>query len=149
MDAGFRYGEMNAMHGKRNHRRKSPAPRLILSLLLAVAALLTAAASLPAWAHAIVVRASPQEGEAVTGPLSRVELWYDAPISPSMVALSVTDPAGQRIDRRDAAIDRANGAHVAVSVNAATPGEYTVRYRAISADGHIVSGSYRFKVIGQ
>jgi copper resistance protein C len=97
-------------------------------------------------AHAIVVRAKPQDGETVTSAPSKVELWYDAPISSAMAALSVTDAAGQRVDKHDTAID---GAHVTTSVEASAPGEYTVRYRALSADGHIVSGSLHFTIKGQ
>ena len=85
----------------------------------------------------------------MTRRLSKVELWYDAPISSAMAALSVTDAAGQRVDKHDAAIDRSNGAHVTTSIEAPGPGEYTVRYRAISADGHIVSGTYHFTIKGQ
>lgn len=117
--------------------------------LAVLAALSLAGACNEAFAHATVLRTNPQKGATVTGPLSKVEVWYNAPISPSLAALSVTDAAGQRIDRHDAAIDPANGAHVDVHVNPPAPGEYTVRYRAISSDGHIVSGSYRFTVKGE
>lgn len=118
-------------------------------LTLGGAAALAVASHGVAQSHAIVVRAKPQDGETVSAPVSRVELWYDAPISPAMAALSVTDAAGQRVDGHDAAIDRSDGAHVFTSVKTSNPGEYTVRYRAISADGHIVSGTYRFTIKGQ
>lgn len=118
-------------------------------LTLGVGAALAVASYGAAQSHAIVVRAKPQDGETVSAPVSRVELWYDAPISSAMAALSVTDAAGQRVDGHDAAIDRSDGAHVFTSVKAPSPGEYTVRYRAISADGHIVSGTYRFTIKGQ
>jgi copper resistance protein C len=131
------------MNRQRICLRSSVAKRMV-ALGVAAASLMAGCAS--ANAHAIVVRAKPQDGETVTSPPSKVELWYDAPISSAMAALSVTDPAGQRVDKHDAAID---GAHVATSVEATSPGEYTVRYRAISADGHIVSGALHFTVKGQ
>ena len=106
-------------------------------------------ASTLANAHAILVRSTPKDGEAVQSPVAKVEVWYDAPIGGAMAALSVTDASGARVDKRDAAIDRSDGAHVTTSVEAAKAGEYTVRYRAISADGHIVTGLYHFSVTGQ
>jgi methionine-rich copper-binding protein CopC len=117
-----------------------------IAVALGVAAAFHVADCASADAHAIVVRAKPQDGETVTSAPSKVELWYDAPISSAMAALSVTDAAGQRVDKHDAAID---GAHVTTSVEAASPGEYTIRYRAISADGHIVSGILHFTIKGQ
>ena len=59
---------------------------------------------------------------------------------------AVISPGGERVDKRDAAIDSADAAHVSVSVNPLTPGKYTVRYRALSADGHLVSGAWDFEV---
>jgi methionine-rich copper-binding protein CopC len=100
-------------------------------------------------AHAIVVRSNPKEGETVSAAIAKVEVWYDAPISSALAALSVTDPQGLRVDKRDAAIDRSDGAHVFTSFEAAKTREYTVLYRAISTDGHIVTGLYHFTVSGQ
>jgi methionine-rich copper-binding protein CopC len=73
-------------------------------------------------------------------------VWYDAGIRDSLAALAVVSAAGERVDKRDAAIDSADPAHVSVGVNQMTPGKYTVRYRALSADGHMVSGAWEFDV---
>jgi copper resistance protein C len=97
-------------------------------------------------AHAIVVRTSPPQDGTATGDIGKVDVWYDAGIRDSLAALAVVGEAGQRVDKRDAAIDSADPAHVSVSVNPLTPGKYTVRYRALSADGHLVSGAWAFEV---
>jgi len=97
-------------------------------------------------AHAIIVRTSPPQGGAAAGNIGKVDVWYDAGIRDSLAALAVISPGGERVDKRDAAIDSADAAHVSVSVNPLTPGKYTVRYRALSADGHLVSGAWEFEV---
>ena len=97
-------------------------------------------------AHAIVVRRSPSEGGVASGNIGKVDVWYDAGIRDSLAALAVVSEGGVRVDKRDAAIDSADPAHVSVSVNPLTPGKYTVRYRALSADGHLVSGAWDFEV---
>lgn len=97
-------------------------------------------------AHAIVVRTSPAQGGVAAGDIGKVEVWYDAGIRDSLTALAVVSETGERVDKRDAAIDSADPAHVTVSVNTLTPGKYTVRYRALSADGHLVSGAWDFEV---
>ncbi|PWB82148.1 MAG: copper resistance protein CopC [Methylocystaceae bacterium] len=97
-------------------------------------------------AHAIVVRTSPAQSGFAAADLGKVEVWYDAGIRDAFVALAVVSATGERVDKRDAAIDSADPAHVSVSVNPLTPGKYTARYRALSADGHLVSGSWEFEV---
>jgi hypothetical protein len=97
-------------------------------------------------AHAIVVRTSPAQGGVAAENIGKVDVWYDAGIRDSLAALAVISASGQRVDKRDAAIDRSDPSHVSVSVNPLTPGKYTVRYRALSADGHMVSGAWDFEV---
>ena len=97
-------------------------------------------------AHAIVVRTSPAQGGVAAENIGKVEVWYDAGIRDAFAALAVVSESGERVDKRDAAIDSADPAHVSVSVNPLVPGKYTVRYRALSADGHLVSGAWDFEV---
>lgn len=97
-------------------------------------------------AHAIVVRTSPEQGGVGAQDIGKVDVWYDAGIRDAFAALAVVSAAGERVDKRDAAIDSADPSHVSVSVSRLTPGKYTVRYRALSADGHLVSGAWEFEV---
>lgn len=97
-------------------------------------------------AHAIVVRTSPPQSGVGGADIGKVEVWYDAGIRDAFAALAVVSAAGERVDKRDAAIDSADPAHVSVSVNRLSPGKYTARYRALSADGHLVSGAWEFEV---
>lgn len=97
-------------------------------------------------AHAIVVRTSPPQGGVAEANIGKVDVWYDAGIRDAFAALAVVSASGERVDKRDAAIDSADPAHVSVSVNPLAAGKYTVRYRALSADGHIVSGAWDFEV---
>jgi methionine-rich copper-binding protein CopC len=116
----------------------------ILSLVGAVS--LAAVAPETAVAHAIVVRTSPAQGGVAAKNIGKVDVWYDAGIRDAFAALAVVSATGERVDKRDAAIDGADPAHVSVSVNQLAPGKYIVRYRALSADGHLVSGAWDFEV---
>ncbi|MFY9656209.1 MAG: copper resistance CopC family protein [Methylocystis sp.] len=97
-------------------------------------------------AHAIVVRTSPAQDGTTSENIGKVEVWYDAGIRDDFAALAVISAAGERVDKRDAAIDKADPSHVSVSVNVLAPGKYKARYRAMSADGHLVSGAWDFEV---
>jgi hypothetical protein len=98
------------------------------------------------FAHAIIVRTTPEKGTVAPKTVGKVDVWYDAGIRDDFAALAVINASGDRVDKRDAAIDSADQSHVSVSVEALTPGEYTVRYRAMSIDGHLVSGAWAFEV---
>jgi copper resistance protein C len=112
-----------------------------------LAALLSVAGTpVAAWAHAIIVRTSPAQSGVAVGEIGKVDVWYDAGIRDAFAALAVVSASGERVDKRDAAIDGSDPSHVSVSVNALAPGKYTVRYRALSADGHLVSGAWEFEV---
>lgn len=97
-------------------------------------------------AHAIIVRTSPEQGAVAPEAVGKVDVWYNEGIRNDFVALAVIDQTGARVDKRDAAIDSADQSHVSTSVGPLAPGQYTVRYRAVSADGHIVSGAWGFEV---
>lgn len=97
-------------------------------------------------AHAIIVRTSPDQSGVAPDSIGKVEVWYDAGIRDDFAALAVIDANGERVDKRDAAIDSSDQSHVSASVGILGPGTYTVRYRALSADGHIVSGAWNFEV---
>lgn len=101
------------------------------------------------FAHAIIVRTSPERGAVAPENLQKVEVWYDAGIRSDFAALAVINASGERVDKRDAAIDTLDPSHVSVTTDPLRPGEYSVRYRALSADGHIVSGSWAFEIRGQ
>src|SRR5208283_5954766 len=65
-------------------------------------------------AHAIVVRTSPPQGGVAAKDIGKVDVWYDAGIRDSLAALAVVSEGGERVDKRDAAIDSADPAHVSV-----------------------------------
>jgi methionine-rich copper-binding protein CopC len=124
---------------------QSMSRRLAIPIVL-IATLAGVGPASKAVAHAIVVRRSPEQGGVASDAIGKVEVWYDAGIRDAFAALAVVSAGGERVDKRDASIDKADPAHVTVSVDRLAPGKYTVRYRALSADGHLVSGAWDFEV---
>lgn len=66
-----------------------------------------------------------------------------------MLALAVIDANGARVDNRDPKVDAADQTHVFASVQPLAPGSYTIRYRAISVDGFLASGSWNINVVAK
>ena len=97
-------------------------------------------------AHAILVKASPEKESTITDVPDEVLLIFNDSVGQEFLALAVIDPSGQRVDNHDAKLDFTDHSHLRASVSKLAPGRYTVRYRVLSADGHVVSGKYFFDI---
>jgi hypothetical protein len=113
---------------------------------LAAAGVVTTAAT--AESHALLVRSVPASRASVRQPPTRVELWFNERLEPAFSTASVWSRAGTRVDRQDAAVAADDPRRLAMTLSASDPGRYTVRYRVLSVDGHVVEGSFSFSVIG-
>jgi methionine-rich copper-binding protein CopC len=114
----------------------------LLAALAVASALLPAAAG----AHSRLVRSQPSRNAAVARAPERVRLWFSERLEPAYATLSVWSEAGAQVDAGDAAVDPADAAVLSVGAPNLVPGRYTVRYRVLSVDGHIVESSFAFTV---
>jgi hypothetical protein len=102
--------------------------------------------TMPCEAHAALVGSVPAQRATVTSPPPRVVLTFNERLEPAYTRLTVWDASGQQIDLRDGAVDPSNPKIVTVSLPRLGPGRYTVRYRVLSVDGHIVEASFHFSI---
>jgi methionine-rich copper-binding protein CopC len=100
-------------------------------------------------AHAILVKANPEREATISDAPDEVLLIFNDSVGQEFLALAVIDPSGKRVDNHDAKLDFTDHSHLRASVSKLAPGRYTVRYRVLSADGHVVSGKYFFDVQGK
>jgi methionine-rich copper-binding protein CopC len=114
------------------------------SLLLILAEF--ALASPEVEAHAILVKAMPDREAIVSEAPSEILLTFNEGVGNKFMTLAVVDGAGKRVDKHDARLDFTDRSRLRASVNKLAPGRYMVRYRVLSADGHVVSGRYFFQV---
>ena len=111
-------------------------------LLVAVAAL-----ALPgvAGAHANLTRAIPAEQGRVEAPPTSIELFYDQSVVAPADAIVVMAADGRRVSGAVSQTER--GTVIRAPVSGLERGEaYTVRWREISADGHVGTGVFTFGV---
>jgi methionine-rich copper-binding protein CopC len=97
-------------------------------------------------AHASLVKASPARRGTLSQPPSRVELTFSERLEPAYASVSVWDAAGRQVDLSDAAVAREDTRRLAVSLPPLGAGTYTVRFRVLSVDGHVVESSFPFTV---
>ena len=119
--------------------------RLLATLALAIS--LTAAAMAGAGvasAHATRLATDPVENSELTKAPEKVSATFNEALQQSFAAMTVVGPDGNLWSTGDPHVD---GAVVSVGVRPLGPsGTYTVNYRVTSADGHVVSGSWSFKL---
>lgn len=100
----------------------------------------------PAIAHALVFEAAPRSGEVVTTPPSRIFLRFNSRIEKGLSSVTVTGPAGRPIPLPVAGAPEGAPDRLAVPVPPLPPGTYLVRWKVLSADGHVTEGAFRFTV---
>ncbi len=99
-------------------------------------------------AHAALVAASPARRATLAESPPSVELTFSERLEPAYVRLSVEDASGARVDLADAALAPGDDRRLRVSLAPLRPGVYTVRFRVLSVDGHVVESSFSFTVRG-
>ena len=110
------------------------------ALLLAAFAGLAAPAA--AFAHASIRGEYPRYGQRLHTPPTQVVIRFDQTVDVLPGAIEVLDPSGRNHALRAHAVTRG----IAARVLHLPRGGYTVRWKALSNDGHVVNGVYTFGV---
>lgn len=129
-------------------RQVSRAARWAATAALALA-LLASAAIAPAQAHAVLVRSIPSHRTVLSQAPERVDLWFNERLEPAYSTVTVWDDAGRQVDERDAGVAAADPKRLSVTFATRAGGHYTVKYRVLSVDGHVVDSQFTFTVKGQ
>jgi methionine-rich copper-binding protein CopC len=99
-------------------------------------------------AHAYLEKAAPAQRAVIFAPPERVQLWFNERLEAAFCALTVTDSAGKTVDRGDMRLAPDNPKLLSVGLQPLTPGVYTVKFRVLSVDGHVVTSQFSFTVRG-
>jgi methionine-rich copper-binding protein CopC len=102
----------------------------------------------PAWSHAYLVRSAPAARAVVARAPERVQLWFNERLEPAYSRVSVWSRDGQRVDAGDVQVAPAEPTRLSVGVPPLAAGAYTVKYRVLSVDGHVVEAEFGFTVRG-
>jgi copper transport protein len=111
---------------------------------LAIGLLVALAAPAAAFGHASISRSKPASRERLERSPTRVEVDFDQAVKVFPNGIRVYDAGGRELARK---IHSESGGHAIVALVPRLPkGAYTVRWQALSGDGHVVSGVYTFGV---
>ncbi|MGB8386645.1 copper resistance CopC family protein [Mycobacterium sp.] len=114
---------------------------LLLAALLWIATLNAQAAS----AHAARVSTEPAENAVLAAGPKRVSATFNDQLQTAFAAMTVVGPDGNEWSTGNPTVQ---GATLGIGLRPLGPaGTYTVNYRVTSDDGHVVSGSWSFRLM--
>ena len=114
-----------------------------LKLFVGIALLIP---SFNALAHAKYERSDPGPRAIVTRPPEVVKIWFSERLESAYSTISVKDREGVSITEEAATLDTEDGKLIILKLPVLTPGKYTVFYKVLSVDGHIVESTFKFQV---
>ncbi len=118
------------------------AVKPLLGLMLSTCLLAPATLS----AHAILVKSQPAADVTVTESPKQIDVWFNDKVGSEYKALAVISSAGKRVDNKDIEQETFDPSHLYTTVTDLPPDTYTVRYRVVSLDTHIVTGKFKFTI---
>jgi methionine-rich copper-binding protein CopC len=110
-----------------------------MRVALAVALLLCSGA---ACAHAHLMASTPAAGAQLTAAPRQLTLEFSEPAQLTALSIGKAGEAPLKLTAPSAAASR-----ISIALPALTPGTWTVRLRALSADGHLMPGAVTFTLM--
>jgi methionine-rich copper-binding protein CopC len=98
----------------------------------------------PAQAHVDLVGSNPPHGGVLTEPPSEVRLFFSGEVR--VTSLRLVAPGGRSIVLRRVGGNAPSTDVLAVPAAAVTPGDWTIEWRSIAPDGHLMRGEVAFRV---
>lgn len=100
----------------------------------------------PVFAHAYLVKSVPAQRAVLLRAPAKIQLWFNEPLESKYSSLSVTDEAGKSLALFALEVGGAESKRITANLNTLPAGRYTVRYRVLSVDGHIVQDQFTFTI---
>jgi methionine-rich copper-binding protein CopC len=101
--------------------------------------------SAPVSAHAMLTKAQPPRRAQLTQPPAQVRLWFNEEVEKDYASLTVNH-GGKPVTDVKPTLAEDDPRSIVLPMPELSPGKYTVKFRVLSVDGHVVDSSYDFTV---
>jgi Putative copper export protein len=115
---------------------------IIAGLLLALSN------AMVAYAHPQIVSVEPAPNARLEQAPERVRITFNEPIEEAFASIQVLDVTGRAVDRGDGGRMQDDPTTLSASLPPLEPGVYTVVWRVVGRDGHLVKGNFAFSIAG-
>lgn len=121
--------------------------RVILAAAAMTIALSTAVPS--ALAHSMLVKAEPPRRAVIAKAPEHVRLWFNEEIEGDYASLVVLDAEKHPVTEAKPQLVQDDPKSIVLPLPELAPGKYSVKFRVLSVDGHVVESSFDFTVKGK
>ncbi len=126
----------------------SPITRVFMRIVLLVTFVLGASIT-SAFAHSMLVKAEPARRAVLTKSPNQVRLWFNEKIEGDYASLVILDAQKQPITDVKPTLSPDDPKSIVLPLPELMPGKYSVKFRVLSVDGHVVESSFDFTVKGE
>ena len=117
--------------------------RIVAGVAIALAMCMDAA---PALAHSMLVKAEPPRRAVLAQAPAHVQLWFNEEIEGDYASLIVLDAAKHPVTEIKPKLAPDDRKSIVLPLPELTPGKYSVKFRVLSVDGHVVESYFDFTV---
>lgn len=110
---------------------------IVLSLLFQVNSVM---------AHAALVKSDPPRRATLSSPPKQIQLWFNEKIEGSYASVTVQDSKKNSITDDSPKTVADDPKSIVLNLPQLESGRYTVHFRVMSVDGHVIESSFDFSV---
>jgi copper resistance protein C len=122
-----------------------PNKQLFIRLTMTIALVLGVSIS-SALAHSMLVKAEPPRRAVLAKSPAHVRLWFNEKIEGDYASLVVLDAKKQPITDVQPTLAPDDQKSIILPLPELAPGKYSVKFRVLSVDGHVVESIFDFTV---
>ena len=127
--------------------RAAYALKLIMAVV--VMAIMPCLPAAPALAHSMLVKAEPPRRAVLAKTPAQVRLWFNEELEGEYASLIVLDAEKHSVTEIKPQLAPNDPKSIVLPLPELTPGKYSVKFRVLSVDGHVVESSFDFTVKGK
>lgn len=120
------------------------------SVVVAAAVVITLGSAAPqALAHSMLVKAEPPRRAVLAKAPEQVRLWFNEDIEGDYASLTVLDADKRPVTDAKPTLVSDDPKSIVLPLPELAPGKYSVKFRVLSVDGHVVDSAFDFTVKGK
>jgi copper resistance protein C len=127
--------------------RPSTVRMVLRNLVTSAAAMIVLSSTAPpALAHSMLVKAEPPRRAILAKAPVQVRLWFNEDIEGDYASLTVLDTDKHPVTDAKPVLATDDPKSIVLPLPELAPGKYSVKFRVLSVDGHVVDSTFDFTV---
>ena len=98
------------------------------------------------FAHAKYERSDPGRRSVLTRSPEVIKIWFSERLEPAYSTIVVKNKAGDVVSEQKAVLAEGNDKLLSLILPTLEAGKYSVFYRVLSVDGHVVDSKFKFRI---